>query len=173
MKKADLVRIGKVLRSDGREGRLKVRLYEAGLPERTPSKIYLGGPGGIEEFEVEALVLDRNSHFLKLKGVDSLARADALAGRDVYVPEEFFRTLAPGRFYDFQVLGSRVVTADGREVGTVRGILPAGGQDLLVVARGEKEYYIPFAEPICVRVDPAGREIVIDPPDGLLELNEI
>ncbi len=137
------------------------------------SKVYLGGPGGLEEYDVESWVLDRNSHILKLRGVDSLARADGLAGHDVFVSEQDFRPLEPGRFYDFQVLESRVVTVDGTEVGTVRGILPAGGQDLLVVVRGEKEYYIPFAEPICLRVDPDKREIVIDPPDGLLELNEI
>ncbi|MEN6311209.1 MAG: ribosome maturation factor RimM, partial [Acidobacteriota bacterium] len=129
--------------------------------------------GGLEEYDVECWVLDRNYHILKLRGVDSLARADGLAGHDVFVSEEDFRPLEPGRFYDFQVLESRVVTVDGTEVGTVRGILPAGGQDLLVVVRGEKEYYIPFAEPICLRVDPDKREIVIDPPDGLLELNEI
>jgi len=173
LKRADLVGIGKVLRSDGREGRLKVRIHEAGLPGRTLSKVYLGGPGGLEEYDVESFTLDRNSHFLKLKGIDSLARADDLAGRDVFVSEDFFGPLEPGRFYDFQVVASRVITVDGTEVGTVSGILPAGGQDLLVVVRGEKEYYIPFAEPICVRVDPDRREIVIDPPDGLLELNEI
>jgi len=173
LKRADLVRIGKVLRSQGREGRLKIKLHEAGLPERTLSKVYLGGPGGLEEYDVESWALDRNSHILKLKGIDSLARADGLAGHDVFVSEKDFRPLELGRFYDFQVLESRVVTADGTEVGTVRGILPAGGQDLLVVVRDEKEYYVPFAEPICLRIDPDKREIVIDPPDGLLELNEI
>ena len=47
------------------------------------------------------------------------------------------------------------------------------GANVLVVARGDDEIFVPFAEPICLRVDPADRVIVIDPPDGLLELNEI
>jgi 16S rRNA processing protein RimM len=173
LKKADLVRLGKVLRSQGREGRLKVRLLEKGLPGLDLKKVVLGGPGGFEEYEVESFELDRNSHFLKLKGIDTLAQSDALAGRGVFIPEAGFRPLEGGRYYDFQVLGSRVVTGDGTEVGTVRGILPAGGQDLLVVARGDKEFYVPFVEAICRRVDPDKREIVIDPPDGLLDLNEI
>lgn len=173
MRKADLVRIGKVLRSQGKEGRLKVRLLERGLPGPAPAKVGLGGPGGVEEYAVESFELDRNSYFLKLKGIDTLAQSDALAGLDVLVPEESFRPLTNGLYYDFQVIGSRVVTGDGAEVGTVREILAAGGANLLVVASGEKEYYIPFVEAICRRVDPEKREIVIDPPDGLLELNEI
>ncbi len=84
-----------------------------------------------------------------------------------------FRRLGPDRFYDFEVLGLRVVARDGTEVGEVAGILETGGPVLLVVRRGEREVYVPFAEGILVKVDPDAGEIVIDPPDGLLELNEI
>ena len=139
MKKADLVRIGKVLRSQGREGHLKVRLLEKGLAGPTLSKVYLERSGGFEEYEIESFELDRSSYFLKLKGIDSLTQSDGLAGLEVFVPEESFRPLKAGFFYDFQVIGSRVVTGDGTEVGTVRGILSAGGPDGLIVARGEKE----------------------------------
>ena len=173
MRKADLVEVGKVLRSQGREGHLKVRLREIGWPGPAWSKVFLGRPGGFEEYEVEAALLDRNSTVLKLKGVDTLERADALAGSGLFVEEESFRPLAEGVFYEFQVVGSRVVTVGGAEVGTVRAVLPAGGSNVLVVARGDGEVYVPFAEPICRRVDPDGRVIVIDPPDGLLDLNEI
>ncbi len=165
--------MGKVLRSEGREGRLKVKLLEKGLPEPAPERGVLGGPGGFEAYDVESFELDRNSHVLKLRGIDTLARADALAGRDVYLPEAAFRLLEAGRYYDFQLIGSRVVTGDGTEVGTVSGLLASGGQDVLVVVRGGSEVYVPFVEAICRRVDPERREIVIDPPDGLLDLNEI
>ena len=173
MKKADLVSIGKVLRSQGKEGRLKVRLYEKGLPGPALSKVVLERPGGFREYDVEAVLFDRNSHIMKLRGVDTLGAADALAGAEIYVAEECFRPAASGAYYEFQVVGSRVVTVGGTEVGTVRAVLPAGSATVLVVARGEEEIYIPFAEPICRRVDPDGRVIVIDPPDGLLDLNEI
>jgi 16S rRNA processing protein RimM len=173
LKKADLVRLGKVLRSEGREGRLKVRLHEKGLPGLDLKTVVLGGPGGFEEYDVESFDLDRNSYFLKLKGIDTLAQSDALAGRDIFAPEASFRPLEGGHYYDFQVLGSRVVTGEGAEVGTVAGILTAGGQDLLVVVCGGKEFYVPFVEAVCRRIDPEKREIVIDPPDGLLDLNEI
>ena len=135
--------------------------------------MHLRGGGRFEEFEVESLDLDRNSFFLKLRGIDTLARADALAGREIFAEEGAFPGLDKGRYYAFQLIGSRVVTRDGAEVGTVAGIMPAGGSNLLVVACGEKELYVPFTDGICVKVDPEAREIVIDPPPGLLDLNEI
>jgi 16S rRNA processing protein RimM len=173
LKRVDLVRLGRVLRSEGREGRLKVRLLEKGLPGLDLRQVFLEGPGGFEAYDVESLTLDRNSYFLKLKGVDTLAQSEALTGREVFVPESSFRPLEGGRFYDFQVLGSRVVTGEGTEVGIVRGVLEAGGQEVLIVARGDEEIYVPFVEAICRRIDPPRREIVIEPPDGLLDLNEI
>lgn len=45
--------------------------------------------------------------------------------------------------------------------------------DLLVVEHEGREILIPFTSEICVHVDLDKREIVIDPPEGLLELDEI
>lgn len=173
MKKADLVLLGKVLRSQGRDGTVKLRLDERGLHGFSCATVYLRRGEGFDPHTVESLKLDRNSHFLKLKGVDTLAQADALAGLEVYIAEGDFRPLDGGRFYEFEVVGSRVVTREGVEVGEVAGVLPAGGSVLLVVKRGDREIYVPFTEAICVRVDPEAKEILIDPPAGLLELNEI
>ena len=47
----------------------------------------------------------------------------------------------------------------------------AGGSRLVVEgARGE--ILVPLAVDICVEIDVAGRRIRIEPPEGLLELNE-
>jgi 16S rRNA processing protein RimM len=173
LKKADLVALGKVVRSQGRDGRVKLKLSEKGPTGFEGASVYIGRPGGLETYEVESLVLDRNSYILKLRGVDTLAAADALAGTEVLASAADFKRPAGGRYYDFEVMGSRVVTVGGADVGEVEALLEAGGQTLLVVRRGGEDVYVPFAEPILVRFDAETREIVIDPPDGLLELNEI
>lgn len=173
MKSPDLVALGKVVRSQGSEGRLKLRLNEKGPTGFVGTKVYLKRGEGTEAFDVESLTLDRNAYILKLKGVDTLAAADSLAGCDVCAAESDFRGLDEDRFYDFQVIGSRVLTRDGTEVGTVEAILEAGGPVLLVLRRGDREVYVPFTEAICVKVDTEAGEVVIDPPDGLLDLNEI
>jgi 16S rRNA processing protein RimM len=173
LKKADLVALGKVARSQGRDGRIKLRLIEKGPTGFGGSTVFIRCGEDLEAFEVESLVLDRNAYVLKLKGVDTLAAADALAGLDIYAAETDFRRLGRDLFYDFQVVGCRVRTRDGTEIGEVASVLAAGGPVLLVVRRGSGDVYVPFTEAICVKVDPEAREVVIDPPDGLLDLNEI
>lgn len=152
---------------------MKIRLKEKGTPELELGTVYVEKDGGLEAFAVESFARDRNSHHLKLKGIDTLASADALAGRELFVEAGAFRRLEPDRFYDFEVLGRRVVTREGTEVGEVAGILETGGPALLVVRRGEREVYVPLAEGILVGFDRGSGPVVIDPPDGLLELNEI
>ena len=63
----------------------------------------------------------------------------------------------------------------GERVGTVADVLTAGASTLLSVERGpgRTEVMIPLSRSICVDIDPARKRIVIDPPDGLLDLNEI
>jgi len=136
-------------------------------------KIFLKREGSFEEHDVESLRFDRNSHFLKLKGIDTLDRADALVGLEIYVPEEGFGPLEDGNYYHFQIIGSAVVTKDGESVGTVKSLLSAGKETLLVVERGGREVLIPFTRSICLDVDTSRREIRVDLPDGLLDLNEI
>jgi 16S rRNA processing protein RimM len=116
---------------------------------------------------------DRNSPFLKLKGVDTLGRANALAGKEIFVPEEGLDPLTDGHYYYFQIIGSAVLTKDGEGLGTVKSLLSAGEQTILVVERSGREILIPFTRPICVGVDTSRREIRVDLPDGLLDLNEI
>jgi 16S rRNA processing protein RimM len=173
LKRADLVVLGRVLRSEGRDGRLKLRLTEKGPTEFVGRTVYLKRGSDLVACEVESLALDRNAYILKLKGIDTLEAADALAGREICAAEPDFRRLGADRYYDFQIIGSRVRTRAGAEVGTVASVLETGGPALLVVRRGDEDIYVPFTATICVEVDTEAREVVIDPPEGLLDLNEI
>jgi len=57
----------------------------------------------------------------------------------------------------------------------VKDVVELGDSTLLVVegTSGSREVLIPLCRQICVEIDLAGRRIVVDPPDGLLDLNEI
>ena len=174
MKSPDLVVIGRVVRGEGARGELKIRLPAAGSLKPAPARLFVEtASGGIEAYEVESLRADRNAHILKLRGVDSVAAAEALRGRALYAAEEDFLPPAADAVYQFRIVGSAVVTRDGRRVGEVTAVMPVGDGELLVVAREGGEVFVPFNRRICVAVDAERREIVIDPPEGLLELNEI
>jgi len=80
-----------------------------------------------------------------------------------------------GTLYDLDLVGCEVETGDGRPVGRVVGVQETGGTPLLVIAgsSGGEEVLIPLSASICRLIDTAGKRVVIDPPDGLLDLNAI
>ena len=108
---------------------------------------------------------------VSLAGCDTVDAASALVGRYVAVPEAAALPLPPGQFYPWQLLGCRVVTEDGTEVGTVTGLEQSPSQGCWVVSAGAREHLVPAVPEIVLDVDLAARRVVIRPPDGLLDLS--
>jgi 16S rRNA processing protein RimM len=81
----------------------------------------------------------------------------------------------PDEYYDHQLVGLAVVDPHGQRIGTVTAVRH-GAQDLLVVGRGGKgddgagEALVPFVRALVPEVDLRGGRIVIDVPEGLLDL---
>ncbi|MDW3228990.1 MAG: ribosome maturation factor RimM [Acidobacteriota bacterium] len=173
MKRVELISIGRIIRSDGKDGTLKIRLYQKKVREPFFKKIYIEKEGEKVEYEVENFNLLRNSPYLKLKGIDSLEKAEALRGCEVMVGAEDFASLEKGSYYDFQLLGCEVETVEGKQLGQVVELMAIGSSYLLMVETGGKKVEIPLVEAICKKVDLANKKIIIDPPEGLLELNEV
>jgi 16S rRNA processing protein RimM len=73
--------------------------------------------------------------------------------------------------WDHDLVGLWAVTADGRAVGTVADVLHPPGPPLLAVRRPDgAELLIPFVRAIVPTVDLQAGQVVVTPPDGLLEL---
>ena len=108
-----------------------------------------------------------------MNGIDTLDLAENFKGEEIWVPEGALKSLDKGKYYLFHLTGCSVVTRGGNSIGLVKDILFIKENDLLVVEKGDRKMYIPFTESICIEVDLVKKEIVIDPPDGLLDLNEI
>ena len=77
----------------------------------------------------------------------------------------------PDEFHDHELIGLAVRTVDGTEVGVVEDVLHHG-QDLLAVRAGSREILVPFVKAIVPDVDVKNGVLVIDPPPGLIDLQE-
>lgn len=110
---------------------------------------------------------------LHLDGVDDRTAAEALRGVLLQVevdPDE--RPGDPEEFFDHQLVGLSVVDGAGISVGTVMDVVH-GPQDLLVVQRStadQSRSLIPFVRALVPEIDLDGGRLVVDLPDGLLDL---
>jgi 16S rRNA processing protein RimM len=107
---------------------------------------------------------------IALAGYDSPEAVATLTGWLLAVPESEVLPAPEGHFYPWQLVGCRVLTEDGRDVGHVLRIEGGAAHDLWVVGDAKREHLVPAVADIVREVDLGGRRIVIRPPEGLLEL---
>ena len=138
--------------------------------------LYLGDDSGNEPDPTHTSVVIESSRpfrrgfLLRLRGVKDRADAEALQGRYVLRPKEELQALEEGELFYHELLGMRVVTTEGDEIGVVKEVYELRPADLLEVQGPEKTHFIPFLASLVKKVDRAASTLVIDPPEGLLEL---
>lgn len=167
MPKPRYLTIGRVLKPWGFRGELKIEIM-TDFPERFASlrTVYLGEDAN--PFPVESARLLGKAVRLKLKGIDTEQAAARLRSQFVQIPTEEAVPLPEGKYYLYQLIGLRVKTLRGQDLGEVVDILETGANDVYVVKNGEREILIPAIEPVVKQVDLANGEMLIEPMEGLL-----
>jgi 16S rRNA processing protein RimM len=123
------------------------------------------------ELEVEDLWPHKGYLVLKFVGIDSMSDAEALSGCELQVPREQRAQLESGWSFVSDLIGCAVWDGE-RELGEIKDVtFGAGEAPLLVVASGAREYEIPYAEAYIRRLDIERRQIRMQLPEGLLDVN--
>jgi 16S rRNA processing protein RimM len=122
--------------------------------------------------EVEHTWMHGDHLILKFKGIDTISDAEKLAGAEVAIPFEQRAALVEDEVYQSDLIGCEVVDASGRSLGVVSDFQETGGAPLLTVKTPDgRELLIPFAKSICTKIDLERKQIRVNPPEGLLDLN--
>jgi 16S rRNA processing protein RimM len=168
-----LVAVARAVRTRGLKGELVAELL-TDFPERfesTSKLICIAADGSRSEVELESHWLQKDRVVLKLAGIDNIESATPFVGCEFAVPESDRVQLEAGEFYEWELQDCVVKTVSGETLGRVKELLRTGGVDALVIAGdGPRDYLVPLVETIVTKVDLEGKEIAIDPPEGLLDL---
>jgi 16S rRNA processing protein RimM len=169
----DLVIVARAVRTRGLKGELIADVL-TDFPERFERVSELTGvspSGERRQVELENHWFQNDRMVLKFAGYDSIDSAKALVGFEFGVPEAERVELAEDEFYDWELEGCLVESKLGQVLGQVREVMRTGGVELLVVENEEQgETFVPMVASIVVEIDVAGKKILIDPPEGLLDL---
>jgi 16S rRNA processing protein RimM len=171
----DMAVVGRIARAHGIRGQVIVNL-ETDFPEQRfqpGAELFVNRSGRVEPITITSVRFQRDRPVIGLSRVEDMTAAEALAGLELRVPREQLAPLPAGTFYHHDLLDCRVETQAGVVIGHVVGVEGTMGGSRLVVKTGRGgEALVPLAAEICTLIDPAGKRIVIDPPEGLLELNK-
>lgn len=124
---------------------------------------------------VEPLLIDevrpfRKGYLLSLRDVRDRNQAEQLRGRYVILPIESLAPLEEGQVFYHQLLGMEVVTKQGTRLGEITEVYELRPATMLEVRGPEREVMIPYLSHIVLEVDADARRMVVDPPEGLLDL---
>jgi 16S rRNA processing protein RimM len=169
----DLVIVARAVRTRGLKGELVAEIL-TDFPTRFEGvqHLFAVAPGGErQQLELENYWFQNDRMVLKFSGYDNIDSAKSLVGYEFGVPEAERVELAKDEFYDWELEGCLVENRTGSAIGKVREIMRTGGVELLVVENQQGgEYLIPMAASIVTEIDISRKRILVDPPEGLLEL---
>ncbi|OCG17853.1 ribosome maturation factor RimM [Gilliamella sp. Fer1-1] len=170
MNTENLIVVGKLGSSYGIRGWLRIFSFTE-LPDSifdyTPW--YIQRAGQWQEVIVESFKPHNHDMIVKLKGIDDRDQANALTNIEVFVDAEKLPALNNGDFYWKDLIGCRVKTVNGYDLGQVTDLMETGSNDVLVVkanlkdAFGTTERLIPFVDDQFIKqVDLVTKMIVVD-----------
>jgi 16S rRNA processing protein RimM len=130
-----------------------------------------GAPAGeLPPLHIEGVRPFRHGWLVAFEGVDDRNAAELMRGRYLLLERELLPPLADGEVFVHQLIGMEVVTVAGERIGEVRTVFDLAPTNLLEVRTADGTVLVPFREPTVRAVDTAAKRIVIDPPEGLLDL---
>ncbi len=169
----DMAAVGRIARPQGNRGQVIVNL-DTDFPEerfRPGAELFVRRDGVVEPLIVTAVRFQGERPVVTIAGVDTMDAAERLAGLELRIPADRLAALPAGTYYRHDLIGCRVETLAGDLVGVVDSVEGTLGGSRLVVAGPGGDILIPLAAEICTVIDVGARRIVVNAPEGLLDLN--
>ena len=161
--------VGYLRRPHGVRGEMIMDIH-TDFPERLRpgTKVYVG-----EDHKPMTIASARphgTGMLIGLRGLTTPDLAGQLRNTYVYVPAKDRPPLPDGKLYQHQILGLRVVTDEGRELGRLTDILATGANDVYVVKdENGREVLLPAIADVILGYDLPNSEIKVHLLDGLIE----
>lgn len=167
----ELVAIGQLVKPFGVRGEVRVRSL-SDVPGRFEGleQVTLVSPAGRElSTAVQRVRRDGESYVVKLAAFSTPEDAAPFRGAFLKIPRGSAPDLPPGQYYECDLVGLRVMTEEGRVLGRLEEVVPAGDRHIFVVREGGREILIPGAKSVVTQVDLAAGTMTVCSIEGLLD----
>jgi 16S rRNA processing protein RimM len=160
--------VGFVRRPHGTRGELIMDIHTE-FPERlhAGTEVFLGDEH--QPMKLASVRLHGNAMLVSFRGLDSPEKAGCMRNTWVYITTASIPALPEGSFYQHQILGLRVVTETGQELGRLVDIFETGANKIYVVETPDKkEILLPAIPDVILDINIPKGEIKVHLLDGLI-----
>lgn len=166
-----LIEIGKIVRSQGLKGRIRVLSYMQfpdALEGVTDLLVGQASTDG-KHYRIDGFQRTAGLLVLKLRGVDSRDDADRLKGHHVWADAEKMKPLEKDEYYWSDIIGLEAVDEKDEPLGRIASIFPTGSNDVYVCKNDDREILLPAVESVIKKIDLERGIIVVSLPEGMVE----
>jgi 16S rRNA processing protein RimM len=166
-----------VIKTQGRHGEVAAELH-TDVPDRFRADMELSAltkNGERRDVKIEDSWPHKSFLVLKFQGIETINDAEPFVGAELQLPGSERANLEPGWTYLSDLIGCTVF--DGQqEIGVIEDVQFGAGEAPLLVVRNKDgkaklPYEIPFAEAFLEKLDLKQRQVRMNLPEGLLEVN--
>ncbi|MCA1839333.1 MAG: ribosome maturation factor RimM [Actinomycetota bacterium] len=160
--------VGKVQKAHGLKGQVSVEITSDDPSRFKQGSSFIAGSGSeATQLSITEVSMHQGRALVKFEGIDSREQADAIRGTLLFVTSDELRDQRDGEFWEHELVGMRVLTRDGVDIGVMTEVLSRTEQDLWKVTANGKEILLPASRAIIVEVDRGSRRIIVELPHGL------
>ena len=172
MQKKDCFYLGKIVRKYSFKGELLIKL-DTDQPEiyKNLDAVFIFVGNSLIPFFIERSQLHK-SDLLRVKFEEISTEEDAIAllKSDVYLPLELLPKLEGNKFYFHEVIGFIIKDVNFGNVGIIKSINDTTSQALFEIDRNGVEILIPINDEFIKEVNRETKTIIVETPEGLIEL---
>lgn len=172
MDKKDLFLLGRIVKTDGFDGKLLAALdVDSTEKYQQLDEIYLEEGPAFTKYPVSDYVLNKNkTASLRIAGCCSDAEAKKYLKAAIYLPLSFLPPLVGNTFYHHEISGFEVIDSVRGGIGKVKDIIELPHQKLLQVLASGKEILIPILKDTLEKIDRTEKKLYVRTPEGLIDV---
>ena len=170
-----LVAVGRIIGAHGVEGEIRVKAT-SDVPGRFDegTRLFVSKDGIVPEMRTYRIDKSRTTGskgndvlIISFQGFRDRDQALRLSGFWLCVAQSDVPSAEEGEFFHYQLIGLKVRTVEGEDLGEVSEVLVTGSNDVYVVTGGEKEVLVPALSKVVREIDIDSGFMVVDLPEGL------
>ena len=164
--------LGYIVRTHGTNGNVVIFL-DVDYPEdyEDLDAVYVEIRGELVPYFISNFNLQKQANaIVSFEDVNTIEKGQALVGSSLYLSLDELNELGEEEFYYHEIKGYTVVDETKGELGIVREVYSLNGQDLIAMDYQGNEILIPTSEEIVLRADKENKKLIVNLPEGLLEV---
>ncbi|MCY9658079.1 ribosome maturation factor RimM [Paenibacillus chondroitinus] len=167
-----LITVGKIANTHGIRGELKI-VPETDFPERFDkgnALIIVDPQNKQTPVTVQTSRLHKNVFIVQFTQFSNINEVEKFKGSLLKIEAKNQQPLEEGEYYYHEIIGCKVITEEGQELGLVSEVLTPGANDVWVVDLPKgKQLLLPVIDDVILDVDVAAKTIRIHLMEGLME----